>query len=396
MRKILVVWLCSISLLLAATMSEEKWEKGESFLTFLENHSLPLKIYYDLDREEQELAAEIISGVKYQILKSDAGVIEQVLIPIGDELQLHIIQTKDGYKLTTTPIAYQEKEEVATIEITQSPYQDIIDATNDYLLAHEFIQAFKNSVNFKMLRTGDRVVVFYTQRTRLGKQFGSPTIDAAMVEVRGRKNYVFRYNEDRYYDVNGKEVEGFFLAKPVNYTRISSRFTYKRWHPILHRYRAHLGIDYAAPIGTAIRAAGNGRVIFRGRKGGYGNTVIIRHENGYKTLYAHMRSFRHGIKSGQLVQKGQVIGYVGTTGISTGPHLHFGLYQNNRAINPANVVKVTKSRLAGKQRKEFLTLTEKFKSRINTALADAKLPTKNKKFEYMVSLENKSENVVSQ
>jgi murein DD-endopeptidase MepM/ murein hydrolase activator NlpD len=394
MKKWLIVWICSLSLLFASTMSEEKWEKGESFLTFLEHHSLPLNIYYDLDTEEQELAAEIMSGIKYQILKNDEGEIEQVLIPIGEELQLHIIKTEHGYRLTTTPIAYQEKEEIATIEITQSPYQDIINSTNNYLLAHEFIQAFKNSVNFKMLRTGDRVVIFYKKKTRLGQQFGAPEIEASMVEVRGNKNYVFSYNHGRFYDANGKEVEGFFLAKPVNYTRISSRFTYKRWHPILHRYRAHLGIDYAAPSGTPIKAAGNGRVIFRGRKGGYGKTVIIRHNNGYKTLYAHMRAFRRSVKYGQRVQKGQVIGYVGTTGISTGPHLHFGLYKNNRAINPANVVKVTKSRLSGKKRKEFLSYTKKFKTRINTALAHFQVPEKNKRFDYMVSLENKDNNVV--
>ena len=107
-----------------------------------------------------------------------------------------------------------------------------------------------------------------------------------------------------------------------------------------------------------------------------------------------MRAFRRSVKYGQRVQKGQVIGYVGTTGISTGPHLHFGLYKNNRAINPANVVKVTKSRLSGKKRKEFLSYTKKFKTRINTALAHFQVPEKNKRFDYMVSLENKDNNVV--
>jgi len=269
----------------ASTLHVEKWAKGETFLTFLETNKLPLNIYYDLAPQEQELATEIMSGIDYQILKSDDDKIEQVLIPIGEELQLHLIKQTDGYKLTTTPIIYEEKEHIVTVEVHSSPYQDIIKETNNYLLAHEFIQAFKNSVNFKRLQKGDKVVIFYKKRMRLGKQFGAPKIEAAMVEIRGRKNYVFSYNKGRFYDAKGKEVEGFFLARPVNYRRISDRFTYKRWHPILKRYRAHLGIDYAANAGTPIRAAGNGKIVQLGRKGGYGKTITIKHDNGYKTLY---------------------------------------------------------------------------------------------------------------
>ena len=396
MKRCLVVLVLFLNSVFASTMSEYKWEQGETLLTFLEKHTLPLSIYYNLDTEEQELATEIMSGVKYQILKSDEGKIEQVLIPIGEELQLHIFDTKDGYKLTTTPIAFQEEDEVATIEITQSPYQDIINSTNNYLLAHEFIQAFKNSVNFKMLRSGDRLAIFYKKRTRLGQQFGAPKIEASMVEVRGRKNYVFRYNKDRFYDENGKEVEGFFLSRPVNFTRISSPFSYKRYHPVLKRYRAHLGIDYAAPPGTPIKAAGNGKVIFVGTKGGYGKTVIVRHQDGYKTLYAHMRGYKKGVNSGKYVKKGDVVGYVGSTGISTGPHLHFGLYKNDRAINPASVVKVTKSVLSGDKKKEFLAYTNQFKEKIDTALADLTLPPKNKKFEYIVSLKSQNDVLVQQ
>lgn len=396
MQRWLVVFILLVSSLYSSTMSEYKWERGETLLTFLEKNTLPLSIYYNLDREEQELATEIMSGVKYQILRSDDGKIEQVLIPIGEELQLHIVDSKDGYTLTTTPISYQEEDQSVTIEITQSPYQDIINSTNNYLLAHEFIQAFKNSVNFKSLRAGDRLAIFYKKRTRLGRQFGSPLIEASMVEVRGRKNYVFRYNKGRFYDDKGKEVEGFFLARPVQFHRISSSFSYKRWHPVLKRYRAHLGIDYAARSGTPIKAAGNGKVTHVGTKGGYGKTVIIKHQDGYKTLYAHMRAYRKGIRSGKWVKKGQVIGYVGSTGISTGPHLHFGLYKNNRAINPASVVKITKSKLVGKQKQEFLKYTKVFKEKIDTALADLKLPPKNKSFEYIVGLDNQNDSVIQQ
>jgi len=391
----LVISLVFLALSLgASSLHVEKWAKGETFLTFLEHNKLPLNIYYDLAPEEQELATEIMSDVDYQILKDDDGKLEQVMIPIGEELQLHLIKQDDSYELRTTPISYQEEKLSVTVEINNSPYQDIINETNNYLLAHEFIQAFKNSVNFKRLRKGDRVVIFYTKKTRLGRQFGSPKIEAAMVEVRGNKHYVFSYNKGRFYDANGKEVEGFFLSKPVNYRRISSRFTYKRWHPILKRYRAHLGIDYAANRGTPIRAAGAGKLIYVGRKGGYGKTIMIKHQNGYKTLYAHMNGYRKGMRSGKWVKKGQVIGYVGNTGISTGPHLHFGLYKNNRAINPNSVVKITKSKLTGKKRKEFFTYIKEYKHDIEIALSDYSNPSKEKSFDYIVSLDKGKENII--
>ncbi|MDA7848260.1 M23 family metallopeptidase, partial [Sulfurospirillum sp.] len=175
--------------------------------------------------------------------------------------------------------------------------------------------------------------------------------------------------------------------------RISDRFTYKRWHPILKRYRAHLGIDYAARRGTPIKAAGNGKIVQLGRKGGYGKTITIRHDNGYKTLYAHMKGYRKGMKRGKWVKKGQVIGYVGSTGMSTGPHLHFGLYKNNRAINPNSVVKVTKSKLTGKKRKEFFTYIKKYKKDIEVALNDYENPKKEKSFDYIVSLDSNKETI---
>lgn len=361
-------------------MEEKRWERNETFLDFLERNSLPLKIYYDLDKGDKELATEIISGINYQMLKSDNGEIEQILIPIADEVQLHIKKSNDGYTFETIPIEYEKKHSSVTIDIRRSPYQDIIEVTGNHLLAKEFVNSFKNSINFRRdLRRDDKIVIFYSQKIRLGKQFGSPVIEAAMVETRGRKNYIFQYKNGRYYDVKGKEVEGFFMSRPCRFTRISSKFTYKRWHPLLKRYRPHLGIDYAAPVGTPVKSTADGKVIFVGRKGGYGRTVMVRHANGYKTLYAHLHRYRKGIRS-RWVKKGQTIGYVGSSGMSTGPHLHFGLYKNGRAINPARVIKVTKSVLRGKKKKEFIRFSKDYIEKIEIALNDNKTPKKEEKF----------------
>ncbi len=128
-----------------------------------------------------------------------------------------------------------------------------------------------------------------------------------------------------------------FLRTPVEFTRISSPFNPNRRHPVLNTIRAHKGTDYAAPRGTPIKASGDGKVTLAGRKGGYGNTIIIRHGQTYETLYAHLNAFHRGIRSGVRVKQGQIIGYVGSTGLATGPHLHYEFYVNGSVRNPVTV-----------------------------------------------------------
>ncbi|MDR1460939.1 MAG: peptidoglycan DD-metalloendopeptidase family protein [Campylobacteraceae bacterium] len=347
-----------ISFAFASKTEEYYWEKGETLLKFLEKNELSFSLYYGLDYEDKEVASEIYSGTKYYLLRGDEGDIKQVLIPVGGgELQLHMYKEKDGnYTIGLTPVAYQEETKEFAFELQVSPYQDIITLTDSNLLAHEFVNSFQGSVDFSRLRAGTNIVIIYKQRIRLGTHFTNPTITAGMVESKnsGKKDYVFFYEpKSRYYNNDGKEILGYFLITPVQYTRISSPFTLKRWHPVLKKYRAHLGIDYAAPMGTSVKAAGDGKVTFVGTMNGYGKTVKITHEGGYSTLYAHLNGFARTLKSGSYVKKGQVVAYVGNTGISTGPHLHFGLYKNSQPINPSSIIKVAKSALSGDEKKAF-------------------------------------------
>jgi murein DD-endopeptidase MepM/ murein hydrolase activator NlpD len=128
-----------------------------------------------------------------------------------------------------------------------------------------------------------------------------------------------------------------FLRSPVDFARISSHFNLKRRHPILHTIRAHKGVDYAARTGTPIKATGDGKVIHAGRKGGYGRTVILQHGQKYTTLYAHLHRYAKGIKAGKRVEQGQIIGYVGSSGLATGPHLHYEFRTNGVHVNPLTV-----------------------------------------------------------
>lgn len=356
--------------LYGASVENLRWTQGETYTKFLERVDLPLALYYKIDKEDQTLTEEIRAGVNYQILRDQNSTIEQVLIPITDELQLHIYQDGSDYSFEAIPIISETRRESFVISIENSPYYDIIKKTGSKRIAKIFVDGFKHSLNFRRdLQKGDKLVLIYDQKYRLGKPFSMPVLQAAMIEMHKKRHYVYRNTNERYYDERGHEVEGFLLARPVRGARISSGFTKRRYHPLLKKYRAHLGIDYAARRGTPIRAAGSGKIIFAGYSHSYGNLMKIAHSDGYMTLYAHQKSFKRGMRRGKHVKKGDIIGYVGTTGLSTGPHLHFGLYKNGRAINPASVVQVTTHKLRGKKLKAFNILKKNYNQEINLHIA---------------------------
>jgi len=364
--KIILSLILSFTFHFASTLQEDVWWKGETLLTFFEKNKISKDVYFNLSKEDKELTSEIYAGVLFQKLIGENGELEQVLIPISDVMQIHIFKNANNkFALELIPIEFQETTQSITIPVKNSPYQDIVETTGNKSLANEFIIAFKRSVDFTRLRKGDLVSIVFKQKIRMGRYFGTPEIIGASVQVRKKIHYIFQNPEDkRYYNDKAKSLSSFLLRVPLRYTRISSKFTLKRYHPILKRYRAHLGVDFAAPRGRRVNATANGKIIHKGNKGGYGKTVMIRHKNGLKSLYAHLSSYNNKIKVGSYVKQGQFIGRVGTTGRSTGPHLHFGLYKNGRAINPQKVISVTKTVLTGAKKKAFLKVVTKVKKQL--------------------------------
>ena len=363
MKKIIISIIIFINFLYSAEVQELPWPKGVSFLTFLEKYSIPQKLYFDLEKEDKELCSEIVADKRFYLYTEENGDFNQVLIPVSEDIQIHIYKESDGkFKFQTLPINYEEHTESIAVPITVSVSHDLQKATGNVTLAIQLKSLFKGVVNFRKMQKGDFVALKYTKKSLLGRPHGLPELKAAMVEIAGKKYYRIKNNkDDKYYDEKGKSfTKSFFFKIPLTYKRISSRFTKKRWHPVLKRYRAHLGTDFAAPRGRKIYAAGDGRVEFKGRKGGYGNTIIINHRNGYKTLYAHQNGFKKGLKRGQNVKKGQHIGYVGSTGLSSGPHLHLGVYKNGKAVNPLKVIRQPKTTgLSKKYRATFLANAKK-------------------------------------
>ncbi|WP_044417643.1 peptidoglycan DD-metalloendopeptidase family protein [Halarcobacter anaerophilus] len=362
MHRVILILFLIISSLFSIEVKETKWPAGESFLTFLNKYSIPQKLYFDLEKEDRELCSEITAGNYFYLMENEDGTLNQVLIPVSEEIQLHVYKDKDSYKFETLPISYREYNETIAIPINTSVSNELQEATGNAALAANLKSIFSTSVNFRRMQKGDFIAIEYTQKELLGRPFGQPDIKAAMVEISGRKYYRFKNEkDDKYYDQTGKAfTKYYFFRIPLSYKRISSRFTKKRWHPVLKRYRAHLGTDFAAPRGRKIYAAGDGRVIFVGRRGGYGNCTIIQHPNGYRTLYGHQSRFKAGLRRGQRVKKGDLIGYVGSTGLSSGPHLHLGVYKNGRAINPLKVIRKPEHiGLKGKEKKTFIANAKK-------------------------------------
>ncbi|MEA3512862.1 MAG: peptidoglycan DD-metalloendopeptidase family protein [Campylobacterota bacterium] len=382
--KFILSILFSVSLSFAAFVHEDVWWKGETLLTFFDKHQISKDIYFNLSKTDKELCSEIYAGVLFQIMYDVDGKFEQALIPISEEMQIHIFKDiTNQFTLDIIPIEFTEITQTISIPIVYSPYQDIIDNTNNKSLANEFILAFKKSVDFKKLRKNDIVSIKFKQKIRDGRYFGTPEILGASVKMRRKTYFIFQNQDDkRYYNEKGKSLTSFLLKTPLRYTRISSKFTYKRFHPILKRYRAHLGVDFAAPTGRKVYATADGKIIHKGRKGGYGKTIMIRHKNGLKSLYGHLNSYSNRIRVGSWVKQGTFIGRVGSTGRSTGPHLHFGIYKNGRAVNPLKIISVTKTKLSGKKRKDFLKYAKTIKQDLISNEKSEQKPLKIDNFEF--------------
>ena len=382
MKKIILSIIIFFNFLYSAQVEELPWPKGESFLTFLDKYSISQKLYFELEKEDKELCSEIEADRKYYLYTEDDGSLNQVLIPISDDIQIHVYKDiNNEFKFQTLPINYTEYSETVAIEITESVSHDILKATGDVTLAAVLKSLFKDDVNFRKMQKGDFIALKYTQKSYLGKPHGLPDLTAAMVEISGKPYFRFKYEkDDKYYDEKGIGfTKSFFFQFPLSFTKISSEFTKKRWHPVLKRFRAHLGTDFAAPKGRTIFAAGDGRIEFAGIKGGYGKTIIINHGNSYKTLYAHQNAFAKGISQGQNIKKGELIGYVGNTGLSSGPHLHLGLYKNGNAIDAMGVIAKPKvDGLEEKEKTSFLATTKDIQRKFDNEVKNEnrRIPTK--------------------
>mgnify|MGYP001942867085 FL=1 len=274
-----------------------------------------------------------------------------------------------GWETRLSQREYQKQTRFAEAEITDSLFLAGAAAGISDKLTMQLANLFAWDVDFVLdIRRGDRFRIVYEELYLDGEKVGEGDILMAEFWNQDRHLTAFRYEtrsgDVEYLDIKGDSMRKEFIRTPVAFSRISSRFNLSRKHPVLNRIRAHKGIDYAAPSGTPIKAAGDGKVTFAGVKGGYGNVIILRHGQIYTTLYAHMRGFARGIRVGKRVKQGQTIGYVGASGLATGPHLHYEFRINGVHRNPLTVPLPKASGINDNERSEFLIAANRLKAQM--------------------------------
>ncbi|WP_353615749.1 M23 family metallopeptidase [Methylobacillus flagellatus] len=310
------------------------------------------------NNEASLIAAHLRPG---RIIRSEtnaAGVLSRLEYQVTPEQTLTIEAADNGYRLVkdSPDVVMRSVFKSATINSSLFGATDAAEIPDQ--VAIQLAEIFSSDIDFHSdLRKGDRLVVVYEVGYSHGEPVRSGKVLAAEF-VNNGKSYravLFRHPDghSNYYTPEGKSLHKSFLRSPLEFTRISSGFSLGRFHPILQRMRAHKGVDYAAPTGTRVKAAADGTVDFVGVKGGYGNVVILRHDNGMKTVYGHLSKFSQGLRSGKKVSQSDIIGYVGMSGMATGPHLHYELLLNNQHRDPLRVALPTAVPIPAKYRQEF-------------------------------------------
>ncbi|MEM7304481.1 MAG: peptidoglycan DD-metalloendopeptidase family protein [Pseudomonadota bacterium] len=255
---------------------------------------------------------------------------------------LKIARQDDKFIVDEVIRDFEIRTQVASSTITSSLFLAGQRAGMSDALIMELANIFGWDIDFALdIRSGDHFSVIYEEKLLDGEKIKDGEIIAAEFINAGDRFRAIRYTDSKgrtdYYSQDGRSMRKPFLRTPVDFARVSSGFNLRRKHPVLNKIRAHKGVDYAASTGTPIKASGDGKIVHRGTKGGYGRTIIIKHGTQYSTLYAHMHKYARNTQTGKRVKQGQIIGYVGSSGLATGPHLHYEFRINGVHRNPLTV-----------------------------------------------------------
>ncbi len=330
-----------------------------------------------------------IAGDKFDVKKIKVGnEYEFFYRRIGDSLELspsffvyekdrlsHVVMgLKDSLFVSVVEKDIVTNKRVAKIDIQSSLWLDMKRAGVPAILAIKLEDIFAWTIDFSGLQKGDSFEVLYDELTYKDELLDIGDLYYAVASHNGKIYPAVRYQiEDSgamYWNETGESLKKAFLKAPLRFTRVSSGFTYARKHPVLKIVRPHTGVDYAAPAGTPVMSIGDGVVIFKGWTNGGGNTVKIKHNKIYTTSYMHLKGFAKGLASGKRVNQGEVIGFVGSTGISTGPHLDFRVYRSGTPINPLKMDSPAAEPLDKKYLEDFKAVGERYKQQMDSVISD--------------------------
>lgn len=322
--------------------------------------------------------ATITPGKKLIVNLNPEGQLQELVYQKNVIDTLIAARTDDGFDVEIISKNVDRQITSAQTTINSSLFLDGKEAGLSDKLIMQLADIFAWDIDFALsLRKGDQFTVVYEKVFVEGKEIDTGNIISAEFINQGHPYTAVRFEykdgKANYFSPDGKSMRKAFLRTPVDYARISSHFNLKRKHPVLNRIRAHKGVDYAARSGTPIKTTGDGKIVYRGRKGGYGRVVIVQHGQKYSSLYAHISNYKRGQRVGNHVKQGQVIGYVGKSGLATGPHLHYefrvnGVHRNPLTVKLPNALPIKKSLLA-----EFKQQTQPILAQLNKAKASTLL-----------------------
>jgi murein DD-endopeptidase MepM/ murein hydrolase activator NlpD len=305
-----------------------KVKSGDSLYTIFNDLGLSQGEMLRVTSGDGKQLTRIHPGQSLEFHVSESGELQALLYRIDEVNSLHFRKTASGFSSEQVVNPLDARVATSQGHIQSSLFLSGQSAGLSDRTIMSLVEIFGWDVDFALdIRRGDQFSVIYEELFKGDKKLRDGKILAAEFVNQGRRIRAVRYTDEdgrsNYFSPDGASMRKAFLRTPVNFSRISSHFNLKRKHPVLNTIRAHKGVDYAAPRGTPVKATGDGKIAHSGRKGGYGKALIIRHGSTYTTLYGHLKGYAKGMRAGTSVSQGQVIGYVGSTGLATGPHLHY-------------------------------------------------------------------------
>jgi len=357
-------------------LREEKVRPGDTLATLLSRlgvHDDAAASFIKSDRVAYNVL-KLKSGRRVQAQTNQEGQLQRLTATLsegsGQPLRnIVIVRNGDGFTASETNASIERRIEMHSGEIRSSLFAATDAANIPDSVATQIVDMFATNIDFASdLRRGDRFNVVYETFWQNGEFIRAGRVLAGEFYNGNNKYQSVWFDEPGnkqgggYYTFDGKSLKKAFLKSPLEFSRVSSGFS-MRVHPISGKWKQHKGVDFAAPTGTPIRAAGDGVIDFIGTQGGYGNVVVIKHWNNYSTAYAHMSRFANGMRKGTKVNQGEVIGYVGSTGWSTGPHLHYEFRVNNEPRDPMSIDVPNAQPLAGADLQRFKAVAEEMRHR---------------------------------
>lgn len=282
---------------------------------------------------------KLIVGNRFELEKLPDGTLKMFSYAVDLDKYVEVSLTEQGYKAEMKPFEYETRQELISGTIQTSLFQTLSEMNEGDQLALDMAEIFSYDIDFNTeLQVGDHFKLAVEKHYRDGAFVKYGSILAGEFRNKERLYSAFRFTDpmghSEYYDVLGRALKRDLLKSPLKFSRVSSGFSRRRLHPVLGVFRRHTGVDYSALSGTPVHAAGNGRVEFAGWQNGYGRFVKINHGSEYATMYGHLSRFATGIRSGATVEQGQLVGFVGATGLATGPHLHYEVARRGVLVNP--------------------------------------------------------------